>query len=108
MYAIRSYYDNGFKDTDGCPDKISSTLDSDMDGIYDVIDSCPLTPEVYNNFEDTDGCPDSVTEDLATYQFPDTDGDGIEDRKDQCINLPETYNDYTDWDGCPDTPAIFV
>ena len=33
---------NGFLDDDGCPDTFDSKLDSDMDGILDVFDACPL------------------------------------------------------------------
>ena len=58
-----------------------------MDGIVDVIDSCPLTPEVYNYFEDTDGCPDSVSDELTSYQFPDTDGELRIERINASTNL---------------------
>ena len=51
---------NNFLDSDGCPDSSDSTLDSDMDGIIDTFDECPLEPETFNMFFDFDGCPDSI------------------------------------------------
>ena len=36
---------NGFLDEDGCPDSFDSKLDTDVDGIIDVLDACPLEPE---------------------------------------------------------------
>ena len=51
---------NGFEDTDGCPDDISTELilDHDSDSIPDMQDNCPLVPETFNDFKDTDGCPE--------------------------------------------------
>ncbi len=34
--------------------------DSDLDGIPDPEDACPLEPETFNGFQDADGCPDSL------------------------------------------------
>jgi len=81
-------------DSDGCPDKQLTKIDTDMDGITDVSDQCPLEPETYNKFQDEDGCPDSVGGIVFAYSFPDTDGDGIEDRWDSCTGEPENYNGY--------------
>jgi outer membrane protein OmpA-like peptidoglycan-associated protein len=67
--------------------------DSDGDGIPDVADRCPVTPEDKDGFEDDDGCPE-----------PDNDGDGIPDAKDKCPNEAETFNGNADGDGCPDEP----
>jgi OOP family OmpA-OmpF porin len=77
---------NGYKDTDGCPDK-----DTDGDGIFDELDACVDEPETVNEFEDEDGCPE-----------PDTDNDGFYDKQDSCPTEPESDNGYKDADGCPD------
>src|SRR5690606_9202356 len=34
--------------------------DSDNDGIDDLKDACPASPETINGYEDTDGCPDTA------------------------------------------------
>jgi outer membrane protein OmpA-like peptidoglycan-associated protein len=47
---------------DGC-----SVLDTDLDGIPDSQDKCPLEKETINGFEDDDGCPDEGGEDLTEY-----------------------------------------
>jgi len=65
--------------------------DRDGDGIPDVRDRCPNTPEDRDGFQDQDGCPD-----------PDNDQDRIPDASDKCPNHPETYNGFQDQDGCPD------
>jgi outer membrane protein OmpA-like peptidoglycan-associated protein len=78
---------NGYKDTDGCPEK-----DTDGDGIFDDIDACVSDPETVNGFADDDGCPED-----------DSDGDDFLDPQDQCPQEPETDNGYKDDDGCPDT-----
>lgn len=46
---------DGFEDTDGCPD-----IDNDMDRVLDVADKCINVPETYNGFLDDDGCPDTL------------------------------------------------
>ena len=38
----------------------SSRVDSDLDGIDDAFDDCPLQAETFNGFQDDDGCPDTV------------------------------------------------
>ncbi len=70
-------------------------VDTDGDGIFDLVDGCINQPETLNGFQDTDGCPDTVP-------IADTDGDGILDDVDQCVSLPETFNQFQDEDGCPD------
>ena len=95
-------------DKDGCTDNYILTNDTDMDGIPDPIDACPLEPETYNRYLDSDGCPDTAQAIDSQYTFPDTDGDGIEDRWDSCIDEPENYNDYLDHDGCPDVPGTIL
>lgn len=66
-------------------------IDSDLDGIMDAKDQCPLEPEDYDGDRDEDGCPES-----------DMDGDGIDDDKDECPKLPEDMDGFQDLDGCPD------
>ena len=66
-------------------------LDSDGDGVPDVLDRCPTEPEDRDGWQDADGCPD-----------PDNDGDGIPDALDQCPDEPEDKDDFRDEDGCPD------
>ena len=83
-----------------------STLDSDKDGIPNILDACPLEPETYNFYQDTDGCPDSVDGVMFSYTFPDADGDGIDDRWDACVDEPENFNGFLDDDGCPDVSGI--
>ncbi|WP_428269633.1 OmpA family protein, partial [Haliangium sp.] len=79
--------DDGFEDTDGCPD-----LDNDGDGIADGDDGAPNQPEDKDGWEDQDGVPD-----------PDNDGDGMEDSADACPDEAESQNGWEDDDGCPDT-----
>jgi outer membrane protein OmpA-like peptidoglycan-associated protein len=61
----------GGRETQGCP----VSKDSDVDGVPDDIDRCPLDPEDKDAFQDEDGCPDA-----------DNDGDGIVDKADACAN----------------------
>lgn len=65
--------------------------DSDLDGIVDDLDKCPLVAEDKDGFQDSDGCVDL-----------DNDGDGIPDLKDTCVNEAEDYDQFKDDDGCPD------
>ncbi|MEZ4470772.1 MAG: thrombospondin type 3 repeat-containing protein [bacterium] len=65
--------------------------DSDQDGVLDLDDRCPSSPEDEDGFEDDDGCPDV-----------DNDQDGIRDSLDRCPDEPETVNGFQDADGCPD------
>ncbi|MEC8022619.1 MAG: OmpA family protein, partial [Myxococcota bacterium] len=65
--------------------------DSDMDGIVERLDMCPLDKEDKDDFRDADGCPDD-----------DNDGDGIKDLADRCPATPEDSNGIESEDGCPD------
>ena len=77
----------------------NETLDTDGDGVLDVMDRCPTQSETWNRYMDYDGCPDILpTMDLKL----DTDGDTIYDNVDVCPNEKETWNKYNDHDGCPD------
>jgi outer membrane protein OmpA-like peptidoglycan-associated protein len=61
----------GGRETQGCP----VSKDSDVDGVPDDIDRCPLDPEDKDGHQDEDGCPEA-----------DNDGDGIVDKADACPN----------------------
>ena len=98
--------------------------DRDGDGIVNLIDDCPDSPEDYDRFEDDDGCPEDDNdgdrfpdiedrcpndpEDLDWYQDEDgcpeldNDGDGVPDLKDLCPLQPEDMDDFQDRDGCPE------
>jgi len=84
----------------GAESTVSALIDSDGDGYYDAIDSCPLNPETWNKYKDNDGCPDVVPEQQRFVH--DDDLDGIINDKDLCPLEPETYNGFEDEDGCPD------
>ena len=76
--------------------KISSTnsmehIDSDKDGINDLLDRCPKHKEDFDGYQDNDGCPDN-----------DNDNDFIIDSLDACPDVAETFNNIEDWDGCPE------
>jgi len=75
----------------------TGAADTDRDGILDVDDACPDTPEDRDTFEDSDGCPEA-----------DNDRDRVSDRQDKCPNEPETYNGFEDEDGCPDRGRVVV
>ena len=65
--------------------------DTDLDGITDDVDGCPLEPEDVDTFEDSNGCPDI-----------DNDADGILDAADTCPLEPEDKDGWQDDEGCPD------
>lgn len=100
-------HDDG-KDTDG--DGICDSLgdvDSDNDGVPDILDSAPLDPNVCRDV-DGDGCDDcSVTGadgsggDPAN-DGPDADLDGICDSSDNCPNSATADQTDTDGDGLGD------
>lgn len=78
-------------------DEHSHTTDSDHDGIADIDDVCPDSPEDRDSLDDEDGCPDL-----------DNDRDRIPDSDDKCPNEPESYNGFDDEDGCPDRGRVVV
>lgn len=57
-------------------------MDSDDDGIVDIEDECPLTPEYFDHFEDDDGCPEA-----------DQDHDGYTPLEGDCGDDPSLGND---------------
>jgi len=73
------------------PEAPPAPADRDNDGIVDLEDACPDSPEDLDGFEDSDGCPD-----------PDNDDDSILDVEDACPNEPEDFDGFEDEDGCPD------
>lgn len=84
-------------------------VDTDMDGIIDEYDDCPLEAglQVFQGCPDTDsdGVPDNrddcpVIAGLVEFSgCPDSDGDGVKDGADECPTIagPKEFN------GCPDT-----
>jgi hypothetical protein len=106
--------DDGFEDSDGCPDP-----DNDEDGINDDVDNCVNEAEDADGFEDADGCPDPdndgdgvldgadpgpndpcVPEDSGDDCDP--DADGLDNATDQCDSQAEDADGFEDGDGCPD------
>ena len=75
----------------------SGYKDRDGDGIADVMDKCPDSPEDIDGYADWDGCPEA-----------DRDGDRIADKDDKCPDEPENYNGSNDDDGCPDRGRVVV
>ncbi len=86
-------------------------IDSDKDGVADLVDECPFAAGTENMFgcPDTDGdgigdsrddCP-KIAGTLVNKGCPasDTDGDGIPDDKDSCPNIKGEKR----YAGCPDT-----
>lgn len=84
-------------------------VDTDMDGIIDDYDDCPLEagPQVFQGCPDTDGdgvpdkrddCP--IIAGLVEFNgCPDSDGDGVKDGADVC----PTIAGLKEFNGCPDT-----
>ncbi len=66
-------------------------VDSDQDGVADLLDRCPTEREDLDGHQDKDGCVD-----------PDDDGDRIPDEKDECADQAEDWDKFHDSDGCPD------
>jgi len=72
------------------PVPVKPAEDSDNDGVIDVLDRCPVTPN--GTPVDAEGCP-------KTIKFIDSDGDGVSDVLDAC---PETADGVgVDMRGCP-------
>ena len=79
----------------------NENIDTDGDGIPDVLDACVNELETYNDYLDADGCPD-IPDESTTPVYADSDGDGYPDTIDACPNLTESWNKFQDDDGCPD------
>ncbi|MFT4644301.1 MAG: OOP family OmpA-OmpF porin [Planctomycetota bacterium] len=92
-------------------DLVTEVIDSDNDGVADLIDECPFAAGAENMFgcPDTDGdgmgdsrddCP-KVAGTLINKGCPatDTDGDGIPDDKDSCPSVKGEKR----YAGCPDS-----
>lgn len=89
---------------------IDETVDTDDDGIEDVADNCPLTPNSFqdNSDEDShgdecDNCPNKANENQV-----DSDSDGVGDLCDNCVYYSNSSQIDTDGDGegdwCDPTP----
>ncbi|DAB28302.1 MAG: hypothetical protein A2513_08780 [Sulfurimonas sp. RIFOXYD12_FULL_33_39] len=66
-------------------------IDSDKDGVFDIMDECPNTPE--GTVVNTKGCEQVVAQAIAPAATqgvcePDSDKDGVFDSKDECPNTP--------------------
>jgi outer membrane protein OmpA-like peptidoglycan-associated protein len=89
----------GLKDTDvGHGDalyKFREDIDTDKDGLPDLVDMCPVDPEDHKPPNTDDGCP----------EMPDRDKDGIPDTSDKCPDNPEDKDGIDDRDGCPEDDA---
>ncbi|MCA9488698.1 MAG: hypothetical protein KC621_02210, partial [Myxococcales bacterium] len=81
----------GYAPSTSSPTPTPKVADTDMDGLLDPDDACPMDPEDVDQWQDEDGCPD-----------PDNDGDGLLDVADGCRNEPEDVDGWKDEDGCPD------
>lgn len=94
-------------------------LDSDLDGVDDAVDLCPMLQEVENGIADGDGCPDPDPDRDGYADFEDAcpqlagvapdgcplvdkDRDFIADHLDACPNQPEDIDGEDDGDGCPE------
>ena len=70
--------------------------DSDKDGIFDDVDSCPNDPETWNKYLDKDGCPDVLPDQARVIH--DMDQDGVIDVADLCPLEPGLVSN----NGCPE------
>ena len=78
MYSLRDLQINDL------PDK--SNLDTDNDGVPDIIDKYPRNP-AFQKDTDNDGLPDLVELSMGTsFRNEDSDNDGVEDSEDQFPN----------------------
>jgi outer membrane protein OmpA-like peptidoglycan-associated protein len=84
--------DQAFVELDAAARRPECLADADGDGIPDVFDRCPESPEDLDGYEDTDGCPEDQ----------DSDGDGLPDSRDRCPKEPEDLDGDADDDGCPE------
>ncbi|MFT4704804.1 MAG: hypothetical protein ACI81R_002512, partial [Bradymonadia bacterium] len=70
---------------------IAIVTDADGDGLEDVIDNCPLTPNPTQSNIDGDGLGDACDDDM--------DGDGILNEPDNCLTVPNADQRDSDGDG---------
>ncbi len=71
-------------------------VDSDGDGVPDVVDQCPDQAEDIDGEADDDGCRD-------IDPYADSDKDRIRNIDDDCPDDPEDFDGHNDSDGCPET-----
>jgi len=96
-------------------------IDSDKDGVLDIMDKCPNTPPEVHRMVDLNGCPlDTDGDKIADYLdkcpdtapelrgmvdihgcLSDTDGDGIPDYLDKCPDSTPEAQGMIDNFGCP-------
>jgi len=75
--------------------RFDENVDTDKDGLPDLVDMCPVDPEDGKPPNPDAGCP----------TLPDRDGDGIPDVSDKCPDVPEDFDKIDDRDGCPEDDA---
>jgi outer membrane protein OmpA-like peptidoglycan-associated protein len=75
--------------------RFKDDVDTDHDGLPDLVDMCPVDPEDHKPPNPDDGCP----------VLPDRDGDGIPDVSDKCPDQAEDKDGIDDRDGCPEDDA---
>lgn len=86
--------------------------DLDGDGVPDVCDNCPATPNTAQLDSDDDGPGDACDNcpGLANPSQPDTDGDGDGDGCDNCLTLANPSQGDADGDGvgdlCDNCPTV--
>ena len=107
---------------------VFTASDADNDGVSDIADQCPDTPEgetvdaegCSESQKDTDGdgvtddldtCPDTpegaaVNQEGCAASQTDTDGDGVFDNTDICPDTPQDAE--VDEDGCPLASAVYL
>ena len=91
LLIIVSVFTNSSNDSH----QVLETEDSDGDGISNVDDECPDTPEGEN--VDPHGCSDSQK---------DSDGDGVSDADDECPDTPSGKDVYEDGCSASQTPGF--
>ncbi|MBM4372123.1 MAG: putative metal-binding motif-containing protein, partial [Deltaproteobacteria bacterium] len=83
--------DDGFPDTDGDLQMDCTDVDDDADGVLDLVDNCPLVPNLGQGDADGDGVGDACDGDL--------DGDGVPDAEDNCPQVLNPAQADLDGDG---------
>ncbi|MEM7246221.1 MAG: thrombospondin type 3 repeat-containing protein [Acidobacteriota bacterium] len=91
---------------------VDETIDTDLDGVADFEDNCPLIANAGQENSDTDSLGDACDNciDAANEDQADTDGDGVADACDNCPLVPDASQQDGDGDGigyfcdnCPNT-----
>lgn len=86
--------DGNLLNFDGCDEYCAIEPDSDLDGVVDVIDNCPLLV----NVDQTDADSDAVGDECD----PDVDGDFVENSVDNCEGIANAEQENLDGDAFGD------